>query len=90
MNDEDEEKLRNKTLKSIQKGIVKRKDFRHLSNCVGKGENQGIRKIEVVEGDGIICIRNKDEIEHLIITHNREHVSKIKKLKRVKMKHMIA
>ena len=66
--DEDEEKLRNKTLKSTQKGIVKRKDFRYLTNNVGKGKNHGLRKIEVVEGDEIICIRNKDEIERLIIT----------------------
>ena len=48
--EEDEEKLKNKTLKSIQKGVVKRKDFRCFTNNLGKGKKQGLRKIEVVAG----------------------------------------
>ena len=74
-------KLRNKTLKSLHKGVAKRKDFRCLTNNVGKGKKQGLRKVEVVEGDEIISIRNKDEMERLIIKHNRENFSKGKNTK---------
>ena len=40
------------------------------------------RKIEVEEGDEIMAMQNKEEIERMIIKHNKEHFSKVKSTKK--------
>ena len=53
-------------------------DFRHLTCNAGKGKKNGLRKLEIEEGDEIVTACNKDEIERRIIKHNKENFSKVK------------
>ena len=53
-------KKRKKTLKTLNKGVAKENDFRCLTNNVGKGKKNGLRKVEVVVGEEIISVRNKE------------------------------
>ena len=43
LEDEHDEKKRKKTLKTLNKGVAKKNDFRYLTNNVGKGKKNGLR-----------------------------------------------
>ena len=68
----------------------KKNDFWHSTNNVGKGKKNGLRKVEVVVGKEIISARNKEEMESMIMKYDSEHFSKVKKLKRIRIKHTTA
>ena len=62
LNPEEEKDMKNRKgmLKSLKKNVARKSDFRHLTNNVGKGKKNGLRKIEVEEGDETITMRNKE------------------------------
>ena len=53
-------------------------DFRHLACNVGKGQKNGLRILEIEEGDRVVTVCNKNEIEKRIINNEKEHFSKVK------------
>ena len=63
-NEEDEKEMKNKAriLKSLKKIMRRNSDFRCLTCDVGKGQKNGLRRLEIEEGDRIAIVCNKDEI----------------------------
>ena len=53
-------------------------NFRHLTCNAGKGQKNGLRRLEIKEGDRVVTVCNKNEIEWIIINHNKEHFRKAK------------
>ena len=53
-------------------------DFRCLTCNVGKGQKNGLRRLEIEERDRVVTVCNKEEIEKKIINHNKEHFSEVK------------
>ena len=62
----------------MKKTLRRNSDFRCLTCNVGKGQKNGLRKLEIEEGDRVVTVCNKNEIERRIVKHNKEHVSKVK------------
>ena len=81
LEDEHDAKRTKKTLKKLSKGVAKKNDFRCLTNNVGKGEKNGLKKVEVVVGEETISVRNKEEMESMTTKHDKEHFSKAKDTK---------
>ena len=71
-------KNKERMLDSLKKNIARNSYFRHLTKKVGKGKKNGLRKLEVEEGDEVITVCDKDEIERRIMQYNKEHFSKVK------------
>ena len=65
-------------LKNIKKILNRNRDFRHVTNNVGKGKKLGLRSTQDEEG---IEYHNKEEIEEKVMKHNKMHFSKVKESK---------
>ena len=74
-------KNKERILKSLKKTTRRNSDFRHLTCNSGKGQKNGLRRLKIEEGDVIVTVCNKDEIERIIIKHTKEHFSKAKDTK---------
>ena len=53
-------------------------------NNDGNRKKSELRKVEVEEGDEIVTVRDKEEIERRITQHNKEHFCKMKSTKACK------
>ena len=71
LEEENDAKNRKRTLKYLKKDVARKSDSRHLANSVGKGKKNGLRKVEVEVGDDMATVRNKEEIERMIMKHNK-------------------
>ena len=49
-------KNKERMLKSLKKNIVRNSDFSYLTSNVGKGKKNGLRKLEVPEGDDAVTM----------------------------------
>ena len=77
--DEDENEMKKeKMLKSMKKSLKRNSNFRHLTCNVGKRQKNGLCILEIEEGERIVKIFNKNEIERRIIKNDKEYFSKAK------------
>ena len=87
-NDKDEKELKkkDKTLKSMKKSLRRNSDFRYLTCNVGKGQKNGLRRLEIEEGDRVVTVCNKnDEVLNIA----KSFSEKLKALTRTMIKHAL-
>ena len=55
-------KNKERTLKSVKKTTRRNSYFRCITCNAGKGDKNGLKILEIEEGDEIVTVCNKDEI----------------------------
>ena len=65
-------------LRSMKKSMRRNSDSRCLTCNADKGYKNGLRRLKIEEGDRIVMVCNKKEIERRIINHNKDNFSKAK------------
>ena len=73
--DEETQKRRKKAIRTIQKARFRQRTFNILSRGVGKGLKTSLKKVRIESEAGVIEqeIYDREEIEDVLINHNRNH-----------------